>query len=76
MSMGFESQVNGGPEIATIMGDSPQLVYERAKAILLSGVKRGGRFVIREGNNLPPNAPLENLAAMYQAALDYGKYDA
>jgi len=30
--------------------------------------------VLREGNNLPPRVPLENLEAMYRAALDYGWY--
>ena len=43
--------------------------------ILTGGVLEGKRFVLREANNLPPRAPERNLAAMYGAALDFGKYD-
>jgi len=73
--LGEDVEINGGPEVGLIMTGSAEQVYERAKSILCSGVKRGGRFVMREGNNLPPNAPLENLAAMYQATQDHGGYD-
>ena len=34
----------------------------------------GGRFILREANNLPPCCPEANLAAMYQACLDFGRY--
>jgi hypothetical protein len=42
---------------------------------LTSGVLEGRRFILREANNLPPGVPPENLAAMYEAALAYGRYD-
>jgi uroporphyrinogen-III decarboxylase len=34
----------------------------------------GGRFVLREGNNLAPGIPLENLWAMYDTVKEYGVY--
>jgi len=58
--------------------------------ILRSGIKNGGRFILREGNNLPPRTPADNLPAtpgarhswrppflapaMYAACLDEGRY--
>lgn len=31
-------------------------------------------FFLKDGDNIPPNAPLENINAMYEAAAKYGKY--
>lgn len=73
--LGPEVLIHGGVEAETLRYGSPEAVYERAKNILLSGIKEGGRFILREGNNLPPGVPEENLAAMYQACLDHGRYD-
>lgn len=72
--LGEDVEIAGGPEVALLLSGTPDQVYERAKSILQSGIKRGGRFILREGNNLPPNVPEENLAAMYQASLDFGEY--
>ncbi|QQE12051.1 hypothetical protein JD969_00820 [Planctomycetota bacterium] len=73
--IGDDVEILGGPEVALIMDGTPDEVYERARAIITSGVKRGGRYVLKEGNNLPPNPLLDNLEAMYQAAIDFGGYD-
>jgi hypothetical protein len=35
---------------------------------------RGGKFVLKEANNLPPGVPLANIAAMYTAARQFGIY--
>ena len=67
-------EILGGPPVSLLLQGTPEQVYEASKAILLSGIKEGGRFVLREGNNLPPRVPLENLEAMYRAALDHGWY--
>lgn len=72
--LGSDVNIAGGPEVATLMQDSPDRVYQRTAEILNSGIKRGGRFVLREGNNLPPNVPEANLEAMYRACLDHGQY--
>tara|TARA_Y100001933_G_scaffold152099_1_gene150521 strand:- start:68835 stop:69995 length:1161 start_codon:yes stop_codon:yes gene_type:complete len=73
--LGDDVEVSGGVEVALLMNGTADEVYERTKAILQSGIKQGGRFIMREGNNLPPNCPLDTLEAMYQATLEYGRYD-
>lgn len=35
----------------------------------------GGRFVLREGNNLAPCTPVENVEAMYGAGKIFGLYE-
>ncbi len=75
-AVGPEVEIVGGVEVATLLHGGPAEVYARAREILTSGVLAGRRFVLREANNLPPGVPEENLAAMYQAAFDYGCYEA
>ena len=70
--LGPDVEFSGGPEVALLLGGTPDQVFERTREILESGVKAGGRFVLQEGNNLPPFVPLENLDAMYRACLDFG----
>ena len=67
-------EILGGVEVVTLLGGTPQEVFERARGILESGILHGGRFILREGNNLPPGVPWSNLAAMYAAAFRYGSY--
>lgn len=52
--LGPEVEILGGPPVAPLLHGAPQAVYDATKEILLSGIKEGGRFVLREGNNLPP----------------------
>lgn len=70
--LGEDVMISGGVEVTLLASGTPQQVYDRAKAILQSGIKRGGKFIMREANNLPPDIPWANLAAMYKATLDYG----
>jgi hypothetical protein len=71
-ALGPEVELSGGVEVPLLLSGSPQDVYARALAILKSGVRAGGRFVLREANNLPPGVAWANLAAMYRAAFDAG----
>jgi uroporphyrinogen-III decarboxylase len=73
-SLGPEVEISGGVEAHLLLSATADEVYERAKEILQSGVMEGGRFVMRDANNLPPGCPEENLEAMYAATLDYGRY--
>jgi hypothetical protein len=72
--LGPDVEILGGPEAVLLLRGSAGAVYERTRAILASGVMDGGRFVLREANNLPPRCPEANLEAMYRAALDHGNY--
>lgn len=75
-ALGPETEIYGGVEVALLRAGTPRQVYDRAREILTSGVRDGGKFVLREANNLPPGVPWENLAALYRAAFDFGGYAA
>lgn len=72
--IGPDVEIYGGPHVGLLLNGSPQDVYDETCRILESGIKQGGRFVLREANNLPPCVPEKNLAAMYMAGLEKGKY--
>lgn len=64
--LGPDVTIHGGPNIMILRDGSAQEVELETRRILRSGILDGGKFVLREGNNLAPHTPLENLAAMYQ----------
>lgn len=66
--LGPEVILEGGPNIMFLHDASPQEVAAESRRILDSGVREGGRFILREANNLAPRTPLDNLAAMYAEA--------
>jgi len=72
--VGEEVTISGGPHIEVLRLGTPGTVRAETKRILQSGIMRGGKFLIREGNNLPPLTPLANLTAMYEAVKEYGRY--
>lgn len=72
--LGPEIAISGGPHIGLFTGGTPEQLFAETKRILLSGIKEGRKFGLREGNNLPPCVPLENLKATYQACIEYGCY--
>ncbi len=72
--LGEDVEILGGPEVGLLLDGAADKVYERTRSILASGIMRGGRFVLREANNLPPLVPEANLSAMYHCALDHGRY--
>jgi len=73
-TLGTDVQIFGGPEASLLLDGTPERVYQRTREILQSGVMEGGRFVLRDANNLPPNCPEENLEAMYNCCLEHGRY--
>ena len=64
--LGPDVTIHGGPNIMILRDGSAQEVQLETRRILRSGILDGGKFVLREGNNLAPHTPFENLAAMYQ----------
>lgn len=72
-TLGPTATIQGGPHVDLILRGTPTQVYEESRRILTSGVLTGGRFVLREGNNLAPYTPLDNTEAMYRAGRDFGK---
>ncbi|MCC7191177.1 MAG: hypothetical protein IT444_00220 [Phycisphaeraceae bacterium] len=73
--LGEDVEISGGPEVDLLLRGTPSQVYQRTTDILNSGIKRGGRFILQEGNNLPPGTPMASLEAMYEACLDHGSYN-
>jgi hypothetical protein len=72
--LGPDVQIQGGPDIAFLLRATPTEVGAKVREVLASGVTDGGRFVLREGNNLPPHVTQDNMWAMYDAAKEYGRY--
>jgi uroporphyrinogen-III decarboxylase len=70
--LGPDVEISGGPHVALLSNGTPAECAKRTREILESGVKQGGRFILQEGNNLPPCCPLDNLRAVYETCLEYG----
>jgi len=72
--LGPEFQIATGPRVSTLLHGTPEQVEAEARRILESGITEGGRFILREANNLCPCTPVENVTAMYEAARKWGRY--
>lgn len=73
--LGPEIELLGGPSVPFLATHGPAEVEAECARILTSGVTAGGRFVLREGNNLPAECPPENVWAMARAVRRWGRYD-
>jgi uroporphyrinogen decarboxylase len=73
--VGPDVEIQGGPTVTFLQRATPPDVRAEVKRILTSGITEGGRFILREANNMPPGIPLENLQAMYEAAKEYGRLE-
>jgi hypothetical protein len=67
--------IQGGPSVPFLCAHTPDEVEAETRRILDSGIRRGGRFILREGNNLPAEAPLANVHAMIAAGRRWGRYE-
>ena len=72
--LGPEVEILGGPRSTLLHDGTPEQVITETRRILDSGIMEGGRFILREANDLAPGTLLENLAAMYQTARAHGGY--
>lgn len=72
--LGPDVQLNGGPHAGFLRRAAPDAVREAVRRILRSGVLAGGRFILREGNNLAPHTPLEHTEALYRAGREFGQF--
>lgn len=64
--MGPETLVSGGPRAPLFVGDDPEPLLAETRRILASGVLEGGRFILQEGNNLPPRASMGHCRMFYE----------
>jgi len=72
--LGPEVEIAGGPSVPFLVSHGPAAVEAECRRILGSGIMEGGRFMLREGNNLPPECPPENVWAMARAVREHGRY--
>lgn len=72
--LGPDVLIQGGPTIMLLKDGRPEEIRREVKRICESGIMAGGRFILREANNLAPCTPLENIAAMYEAGKAFGRY--
>lgn len=72
--LGPEVEILGGPRVPFLLDATSAEVTTETKRILQSGIMAGGRFILREANDLAPGTPLANLAAIYDTARQFGVY--
>lgn len=72
--LGPEVRLDGGPHIELLRQGPSENIRQEVIRILKSGVMEGGRFVLREANNLAPGTPVQHLRIMYDTAKKYGRY--
>ncbi len=72
--LGPDVEILGGPRIDLLRTGPPEAIDRRVREIMESGIREGGRFILREANNVAPKTPLSHIAAMYEACKKYGRY--
>jgi hypothetical protein len=72
--VGDDVEIRGGVKVPDLLNCSSEEIYIKARDILTSGMKRGGKFIMAEANDLAPCVPLQNLEAMYAATKEFGTY--
>jgi len=72
--IGDDVEIQGGVKVTDLVSGTPAGIRAKAREILASGIMRGGRFVMKEANNMPPRTPAANVAALYEAVREYGRY--
>ena len=75
-TLGPEVEIMGGPRATLLVSATPEEVSAEVRRILSTGIMEGGRFILREANDLAPCTPLANLQAMYATAKEHGRYPA
>jgi hypothetical protein len=64
-----------GPEVIMLLREGPpEAIRAEIARICGTGIMDGGRFILREANNLAPLTSLEHTSAFYEAAKEFGKY--
>ncbi|MBI5094452.1 MAG: hypothetical protein HZB26_18700 [Candidatus Hydrogenedentes bacterium] len=72
--VGPDVEIFGGPSVPFLIDATPETTAAEVRRVLDSGIRNGGRFVLREGNNLAPGISLDNLWTMYETNKRYGRY--
>jgi hypothetical protein len=73
--VGEQVEIQGCVRVNDLLSCYPAEITRISQEILGSSIRRGGRFIFKEANNLPPAVPAENMAAMYSAVKEFSKFD-
>ena len=63
----------GNVDPMLIHSGTPEQVREATREVI-TVLAAGRGLIIQDGNNIPPNSPVENINAMMDAAEMYGRY--
>lgn len=72
--LGPEVEIKGGPRVTLLREGTPTQITAEVQRILASGIMTGGRFILREANDMAPGTPIANIAAAYEATRTFGRY--
>lgn len=72
--LGPDVTIQGGVHVELLRAGPPEAITAEVRRILDTGVTEGGKFILRDANNLAPYTPPEHIKAMYEACRMYGKY--
>jgi hypothetical protein len=72
--VGEDVEILGGVKVPDLLACTAGEIFARTRDILTSGILRGGKFILKEANDLAPRVPLANLEAMYAAVKQFGVY--
>lgn len=73
--LGPDVQISGGPPVMLVRDGPISEIRNRVREICESGMMEGGRFILIAANNMAPCTPLEHVAALYDAAKEFGRYE-
>ena len=73
--LGPEVQISGGPPVMSIKDGPVSAIADKVREICGSGIMEGGRFILIAANNMAPCTPVEHVAALYEAAKQFGRYE-
>ena len=71
--LGPAATILGGPHVELLLSGSPEQIRAEVRRIMASGILEGGKFMLREGNNLAPYTPMESTEALYRAGREFGR---
>lgn len=73
--LGEDVVIQGGPQAQLVQEGTREEIFQESKRIIDSVKPRFKKFIFRDGNDIPPYTPLENIQALYDACKTYGFYE-
>ncbi|MEI6157261.1 MAG: uroporphyrinogen decarboxylase family protein, partial [Atribacterota bacterium] len=71
---GMDLTFMGGLDIQELLPRGSVEDVRRGVKELIKAYAPGGGFIFATSHNIEPDTPVENIVAMFEAALEYGKY--